>query len=99
MKAADHIRAGEKIKDIANEIGANKSLVAKWATVTAVKKSVPAFVELARPNVISGERNAIATPASHAACEIQIGDTGITIPPGYPIAHLTEVLRAVRDSQ
>lgn len=99
IKAAHRIRAGEKVKDIATEIGANQSLVAKWASATEAKKAVPAFVELARPELIGGERNATATPASITACQIQIGDTSITIPPYYPATQLTEVLRAVRDSQ
>ena len=99
VKAVDRIRAGENIKDIAHEIGANESLVAKWATATAVEKSVPAFVELARPKVTNGGRNAFASPVSPPVCKIQIGDTGITIPPDYPSAHLAEVLRAVQESQ
>ena len=99
VKAVDRIYAGEKITNIAIEIGANQSLVAKWASATSAKKAVPAFVELARPESTAWERIATAAPASITACQIHIGDTGITIPPGYPTNQLTEVLRAVRDSQ
>lgn len=99
VKAADRIYAGKKITNIAIEIGTDPSLMAEWVSAILAKKTVPAFVELARPETTDEERIAAAEPASITACQIHIGDIDITIPPGNPTNQLTEVLRAVRDSQ
>ncbi len=100
--AVERIAAGEGIREIAEEIGANKSLVAHWAKNAQHKDSAPAFFEVVAPTEVKPGRKQSVTVAPEDAtptCRISIGDADIAIPPGYPVDHLAEVLRAVRASQ
>lgn len=100
--AVERIAAGEGIREIAEEIGANKSLVAIWVKNAQRKDSAPAFFEVVPPaEVKPGRKPSVTAAAADAAptCRISIGDADIAIPPGYPADHLAEVLRAVRASQ
>ena len=100
--AVERIAAGEGIREIAEEIGANKSLVAIWVKNAKRKNSAPAFFEVMPPTEVKPGRKPSVTVAPEDAaptCRISIGDADIAIPPGYPADHLVEVLRAVRASQ
>lgn len=50
--AVDRIEAGEGIREIAEEIGANKSLVAIWFKNAQRKDSAPAFFEVVPPTEV-----------------------------------------------
>lgn len=99
--AVERIAAGEGIREIAQEIGANKSLVAVWVKNAQREHSLPAFFEVVPPAAVEpAHKQATVTPLADAAtCRISIGDADIAIPPGYPSDHLAEILRAVRLSQ
>ena len=99
VKAAEHFEADWKVKDIATKIGANKSLVAKWVGVKVVLNTGTAFIEVIKPVVPQDTPPSIFSLSSKNNCQIQIGDIGVTIPVGYPVSYLAEVLRAVRMSQ
>ena len=98
VMAVERILAGHKIVDIAQEIGANKSLVAKWVKTIATTKTAPSFVELVRPEA-ADKNMPSSSPEFIVTCHLQEGDTGITVSAGYPATHLADVLRAVRVSQ
>lgn len=100
--AVERIATGEGIREIAEEIGANKSLVANWVKNAKRRNAAPAFIEVVPPAVMNPGKGQVPNapmgdPA--ASCRIRIGDADITIPPGYPAAHLAEILSAVRSSQ
>lgn len=100
--AVERIAAGEGIREIAEEIGANKSLVAIWVKNARRKDSAPAFFEVVPPTEVKSSRKqstAVGPDDAAPTCQIRIGDADIAIPPGYPTDHLAEVLRAVRASQ
>ena len=100
--AVERIAAGAGIREISEEIGANKSLVAIWVKNAQRKDSAPAFFEVVPPTAVEPRRKQRTTVAPEDAattCRISIGDADIAIPPGYPADHLAEVLRAVRASQ
>ena len=100
--AVEKIAAGAAVRKIAAEIGANKSLVAKWVKNAGSADPAPAFIEALPPTAVAAKpRPEPATPTKENAtiCRITLGDTDIAISPGYPGDHLTEVLRAVRASQ
>ena len=50
--AVERIAAGEGIREIAEEIGANKSLVAIWVKNAQRKDSAPAFFEVVPPTEV-----------------------------------------------
>ena len=101
-KAVQKILAGAGIRETAEEIGANKSLVALWVKKADTSKKSPAFVEIVVP---AAQRSAAPTResgskiASSTSCRLSIGTAAIEIPAGYPADHLAEVLRAVRAAQ
>ena len=100
--AVERILAGEGIREIAEEIGANKSLVAFWVKNAQREERAPAFFEVVPPTEIKSSRKqstAVGPDDAAPTCRIRIGDADIAIPPGYPVDHLAEVLRAVRASQ
>lgn len=100
--AVERIAAGAGIREIAEEIGANKSLVAIWVKNTQRKVPMPAFFEVVPPTEVKPgyrQRTTVALDDTATTCRIRIGDADIAIPPGYPTDHLAEVLRAVRASQ
>lgn len=100
--AVERIAAGAGIREIAEELGANKSLVAIWVKNAQREDSAPAFFEVVPPTEIKSSRKqstAVAPEDTATTCRISIGDADIAIPPGYPADHLAEVLRAVRASQ
>ncbi|RDW14331.1 hypothetical protein [Paracoccus thiocyanatus] len=88
-------------REISEEIGANKSLVAIWVKNAQRKDSAPAFFEVVPPTEAKADRKHRTTAPEDAAptCRISIGDADIAMPPGYPADHLAEVLRALRASQ
>ncbi|MDE4153676.1 helix-turn-helix domain-containing protein [Phaeobacter gallaeciensis] len=101
-KAVRKILAGAGIRETAEEIGTNKSLVALWVKKADTSGKSPAFVEFVAPAV----QRLAELPheyghetASSTSCRISIGTAAIEIPPGYPADHLEEVLRAVRAAQ
>lgn len=97
--AVERVAAGEGIREIAEEIGANKSLVAVWVKNAQREDPAPAFFEVVPPTAEKpscGQRATIAPGDAVTTCRIRVGDADITIPPGYPADHLAEVLRAVR---
>lgn len=101
-KAVERIKGGETIVSIAIEIGANQSLVAKWAAddrdTSARAEGSLSFVEV----VASHDPPLAALPVSApamASCDIFLGDVRLAITSDFPAAHLTEILRAVRESQ
>lgn len=100
--AVEKVADGAGIREIAEEIGAHKSLVALWVKNAQSESSVPAFFEVVPPTALHPshrQSRAVASEDDPAPCRIRIGDTDIAIPPGYPADHLAEVLRAVRASQ
>ena len=100
--AVEKIAAGEGIREISEEIGANKSLVAVWAKNAQREDPMPAFFEVVPPTARTPghrQRTAVAPEDTATTCRIRIGDAEIMIPAGYPAAHLVEVLRAVRTAQ
>lgn len=100
--AVERIAAGAGIRAVAEEIGANKSLVAIWVKNAERKDSASAFFEVVPPTEVKpGRKQSVTVAPVDAAptCRISIGDADIAIPPGYPADHLAEVLRAVRASQ
>lgn len=100
--AVERIAAGAGIREISEEIGANKSLVAIWVKNAQRRDPAPAFFEVVAPTDVKPRRKQGTTVAPEDAapnCRISIGDADIAIPPGYPADHLAEVLRAVRASQ
>lgn len=97
--AVKRVTDGAKIIDISKEIGANKSLVAKWVNDSADRNSAPNFVELVNNNMNQDTGWPDPQYAGQLNCQIQLGDTGITVPSGYPAAHLAEIIQAIRASQ
>ncbi|WP_027258655.1 transposase [Leisingera aquimarina] len=101
-KAVQTILAGAGIRETAEEIGANKSLVALWVKKAGTSGKNPAFVEVvapvAQPPSASPHVNG-PEAASSTSCRISIGAAAVEILLGYPADHLVEVLRAVRAAQ
>ncbi len=50
-------------------------------------------------NDAADRKSAPSQYAGQHTCQIQFGDTGVTVPSGYPATHLAEILQAVRASQ
>ncbi|UWQ29105.1 hypothetical protein [Leisingera sp. M523] len=101
-KAVQKILAGAGIRETAEEIGANKSLVALWVKKAGTSGKNPAFVEVIAPaaqRLVESPHKNGPEAASSASCRISIGVAAIEIPHGYPADHLVEVLRAVRAAQ
>lgn len=96
--AVERIAAGAGIREIAEEIGANKSLVAVWVKNAQHKDPAPAFFEVVPPSEVKTGRGPGMADVE-PTCRISIGGADIAISPGYPADHLTEILRAVRASQ
>ena len=103
--AVERIAAGARIRDIAAETGAHKSLVAKWVREPRAggAEEAPAFVEVLLPAGKPAPRQerpvAPPPPPDTPFCRVRLGDAEIEIPPGYPTAHLVDILRAVREVQ
>jgi len=110
--AMKKIEAGTKIVTVAKEIGANESLVAKWARAelpelprrgrpqgkAASQGKAPQFVEVMAPSEpVRATRPKGAADA--AACQIRICDAEISVGGDFPTEQLAEILRAVRASQ
>lgn len=91
-QAVERIAAGTKVRAIATEIGATNGLVSKWVQKGRKQPSAQKFVD-----VTMAEAPAAIEPSD--SCRILIGDTTLSVPPGFPPQHLTELLRAVRASQ
>lgn len=91
------VAEGARIRETAEEIGANKSLVAKWVKDAERSDDGPAFVEVIPLEGQSGYSHSCAPP-DKLSFTIRINDVELTIGPGYPAAPLTEILRAVRVS-
>lgn len=100
--AVEKIAAGAGVRKIAAEIGANKSLVAKWVKNAGSADPAPDFVEALPPTALEAEPRpepAMPLKGNAAICRITLGDADIAISPAYPGDHLAEILRAVRASQ
>lgn len=97
--AVERIAAGAGT-EIAEEIGANKYLVAVWVRNAQHKNPVSVFFGvIPLTGVKPGHGPGVAVAAADTVCRISIGDADIAIPLGYPADHLAEVLRAVRASK
>lgn len=95
--AAEKVAAGATIIGLAEEIGANKSLVAKWVRGIPSKGASGKFVEVFGPDKTAAHH---PTGSSQVPiCRIRLGDTVIECEPGYPAEHLSTVLQAVRRAQ
>lgn len=99
--AAERFMAGQTVAAIAREVTANESLVGKW-----IRDNRRADAEGAAPSGIFevvgvvDEMEAAPTVAMRTVtCDIHLGDVRLAISPGYPAAHLAEILRAVRASR
>ncbi|WP_417701308.1 hypothetical protein [Pseudophaeobacter sp.] len=100
--AVQKILAGAGIRETAEEIGANKSLVALWVKNAERLSDGPAFVEVVTPRTLPTNQPSMPVAASRengASCKISVGSATIEIPQGYPAGHLVEILRAVRAAQ
>lgn len=100
-KAVEHVLSGAGIRETAEEIGANKSLVAHWVKKAEEAQSEQTFVELIAPGARKTEAPSSAGEplgTNDGFCRIRCCDTAIEISPGYPVEHLTEILRAVRNA-
>ncbi|WP_420006507.1 hypothetical protein [Arenibacterium sp. LLYu02] len=100
--AVQKILAGAGIRETAEEIGANKSLVALWVKNAKCSPDGPAFVEVVTPRTLPTPQPSMPVGASRendASCKISVGSAMIEIPQGYPADHLVEILRAVRAAQ
>lgn len=103
--AVKRIAAGAGIREIADEIGANKSLVSVWVknANADVADGAPAFVELLPPDSSEHSKpitaRQVSPPQDLLACRIRLGDADITIPPDFPPDRLVGILRAVRSAQ
>ena len=101
--AVERIAVGARIMDIAAETGAHKSLVAKWVREPRADgtEDAPAFVEVLLPAGKPTPRQerpvAPPPPPDTPFCRVRLGGAEIEIPPGYPGAHLADILRAVRE--
>lgn len=99
--AAEKVAAGAKILEIAKEVGANKSLVAKWVNARRPAErgdDSPKFVEVSGPREPHGTmRKKEADEA--AVCRIRIGDAEVSLDGDFPTSQLADILRAVRASQ
>lgn len=102
VMAAERVAAGATIAEVARELTANESLVGHWIRNLRGGKPVrQAKPEPSAPEIIEiiGIDDLPGSTTGTGSCIIQIGDTRLTIGPGYPAAHLTEILRAVRASK
>lgn len=100
--AVERIAAGKGIREIAEEIGANKSLVALWVKNAKGEDTSPAFFEVVPPSAVKPRHQIPAQAVAESStptCRITIGDADIAIPSGYPADHLAEIIRAVRAAQ
>ena len=96
--AVKKIQEGAGIRETAEEIGANKSLVALWvkkADVTHDLKFVEA-VQAPSSLATSAQTTRTEKSVSGTSCRITIGDITIDVPTGYPLEQLPQVLQAVR---
>lgn len=99
--AVIRVAAGEEIREISEEIGANKSLVALWVKNAAHDSAAPAFFEVVPPSEPMPSHKQSTTHSAlgaTATCRISIGGADIAMTPDYPADHLAAVLRAVRAS-
>ncbi len=100
--AVQKVLAGAGIRETAEEIGANKSLVALWVKKAELQADGPAFVEVITPRTSAATQPSMPVAASRengASRKISVGSAKIEIPQGYPADHLVEILRAVRAAQ
>lgn len=99
--AAAKFAAGHTVAAIAREVMANESLVGKWVREPrreeATGDSTPRISEVV--GIVDAEDIAPSPAIRGQSCELQIGDVRLTVTPGYPGAHLAEILRAVMASR
>lgn len=109
--AVEKVAAGSRIATVAREIGANESLVAKWARAqlplvprrgrppgkTPSQGKAPHFVEVMPAEALARPTWQTGAPEA-AACQIRIGDAEISVGGDFPTDQLAEILRAVRAS-
>jgi transposase-like protein len=100
--ATQKIAEGAKVTEIARELGARPSLVAKWVTAARSNKSMGAgaFVEALAPShatsTRAGAREIIQTQNAH--CIIRLGGAEVEVSASFPSNQLHAILRAVRDT-
>lgn len=99
--AAERFMAGHTVAAIAREVTANESLVGKW--IRDHKRADP---DGAAPSgvfevvgVVDEMESAPAAAVRTVTCDIHLGDVRLAVSPGYPAAHLAEILREVRASR
>ncbi|WP_176695407.1 helix-turn-helix domain-containing protein [Phaeobacter sp. B1627] len=101
-KVVNKVLSGARIRETAEAIGADKSLVALWVRKAEADNANPAFVEVTAPSVpppAAAPHGNSPSVNSSGFCRISIGEAVIEIPPGYPVDHLAEVFRAVGAAQ
>jgi len=93
----ERIEAGATIASVSREIHANESLVSKWAQ-NHRESRVRSTDRLGIVEVVAvADTSSPVQHSSHTiSCELHLGDVRLSIPPGYPGAHLVEILRALR---
>lgn len=99
--AAVKFAAGHTVAAIARDVMANESLVGKWVRQPRSDEppgeGTPRISEIV--GIVDAEDDIPSSTVRGTSCELQIGDVRLIISPGYPCAHLTEILRAVRASR
>jgi|GEM_PF-2356273 len=99
--AVERIKNGARIREVAEEIGAHKSLVAHWIKAAKPVRNVREFFEVLPPpsNASKSIKNHNPYDASEAPiCLVRIGDMEIAIPAGYPSDGIAQIQRLARSA-
>ena len=91
-KVVARVAAGAKITAIAKEIGATPGLVSKWSNKDKTPAPRQSFVEVSMASASE------QVPAQEATCTLRIGDVTLEVQLGFPVARLTDLIRAARAS-
>ncbi|WP_112309624.1 hypothetical protein [Pseudogemmobacter bohemicus] len=102
--AVKRIADSEGIREISEEIGANKSLLAYWVKQINLEQDGPKFFEVMAPQemrpVADTKANSLPREEKNTMlCRIRVEDTEIAIPPSYPAGDLAGILGVVRAAQ
>ena len=92
--AIERIEAEATLVSVARDIGARESPVRKWAQDHRKSQTQPTD-KLGIVEVVGVSPSTARNPSCDVFCELRIGDTRRSIPPGYPAAHLAEIVRAL----
>jgi len=100
FKIIERIMGGEKVAAVARQVGAKDSLVSKWVKDHRDAQMRPAD-RLGIVEVVGVAKSLSGSAQSNPgiACDLHMGNMRLSIPAGYPGAHLAEILRALRAGQ